>query len=890
MHTERLTAALESRYRIERQLGAGGMATVYLAADLKHDRKVALKVLKPELAAVLGAERFVVEIKTTAALSHPHILPLFDSGEAGGFLYYVMPYIEGETIRDRLNRDTQLGVDEAVRITIEVADALDYAHRHGVIHRDIKPENILLHDGRPMVMDFGIALAVSAAAGGRMTETGLSLGTPHYMSPEQATADKDITARSDIYSLASVLYEMLTGNPPHTGSSAQQIIMKIIAEPVQPVTALRKSAPAHVAAALATALEKLPADRFATAQDFATALANPLYATRASPALTGDSQLGARGRRLTVALSAALAVVSALALWLSTRPGAAPSPSSRYALALPTATSLITNFGSTMAVSADGSVLVFAGADTSGVQRLWVKRAGEVDAAPVAGTDDGFSPFLSPDGTELGFFRVGSQRLMVVALDGGRPRTVTGSPLGVSGGYWATDGYIYFDADSAGIERIRPDGSGRESAAALDSASQVTGYAWPEVLPGNRVLVARRRHENDQPDDFEIVAIPIGGGPVVTLDKGVAARHLDGHLLVVRADGVIVARRLTDGGLGLDTARTILATGARVRHETFGAGDVATDRHGSLYYVNATASGGSGLRPTWLASGGGPSPADSAGPLSADVNTFLPAPGLRRAAIIDPTGLWVREFPSGVMSPIEIPVSQIRAVGWSPAGDSILVSVQRERGTEILRVRADGLGDYNVIARDTGTIIGEISVSPDRRWLIAERRADSGAPNQLVVLERQRDSIFRELLPGQGGAGPVLSPDGRWLAYFSLRSGNPDVYVRPFPDVSGAIWRISTDGGEWPVWSPDGDRIYYLRRAGEDVLFSVDVASSPAFRPSPPRAILRQQDLTEIEIVPGWGVAPGGERLLVLSRLARYSRPQLVRVENATRELARNPR
>src|SRR5512145_2138165 len=257
--------ALTDRYRIERELGAGGMATVYLAEDLKHDRKVAIKVLKPELAAVLGAERFVQEIKTTAALSHPHILPLFDSGTADAFLFYVMPFIEGETIRNRLNRETQLGIDDAVRIAREVADALDYAHRHGVIHRDIKPENILLHDGRAMVMDFGIALAVSAAAGGRMTETGLSLGTPHYMSPEQATAEKEISGRSDVYSLASVLYEMLTGNPPHTGGSAQQIIMKIIAEPVETVTRYRKSVPPNVAAALDQALEKLPADRFDSA-------------------------------------------------------------------------------------------------------------------------------------------------------------------------------------------------------------------------------------------------------------------------------------------------------------------------------------------------------------------------------------------------------------------------------------------------------------------------------------------------------------------------------------------------------------------------------------------------------------------------------------------------
>ncbi|KPK03572.1 MAG: hypothetical protein AMS20_10345, partial [Gemmatimonas sp. SG8_28] len=255
----RLATALADRYAIERQLGEGGMATVYLATDLKHDRQVALKVLKPELAAVLGADRFVQEIKTTASLQHPHILPLFDSGEADGFLYYVMPYIEGETLRDLLDREAQLGIDEAVKLTVEVADALHEAHRQGVIHRDIKPENILLHNGRPMVADFGIALAVSAAAGGRMTETGLSLGTPHYMSPEQATGEKNIAARSDVYSLASVLYEMLTGTPPHAGATAQQIIMRIVADEARPVAELRQSVPAHVAAAVTKGLQKLPA-------------------------------------------------------------------------------------------------------------------------------------------------------------------------------------------------------------------------------------------------------------------------------------------------------------------------------------------------------------------------------------------------------------------------------------------------------------------------------------------------------------------------------------------------------------------------------------------------------------------------------------------------------
>jgi hypothetical protein len=268
----RLTTALEDRYRVERQLGAGGMATVYLATDLKHDREVALKVLRPELGAVLGAERFLAEIKITARLDHPHILTLIDSGEASGFLYYVLPFVRGESLRDKLNREKQLGVDEALAITRQVAGALDYAHRMGVVHRDIKPENILLLEGEAMLADFGIALAVKEAGGNRLTETGLSLGTPQYMSPEQATGDRLLDARSDLYSLAAVLYEMLAGEPPVTGPSAQAMIAKLMTERPTHLRVVRPSVPEAVDAAVARALDKTPADRFASAGEFARAL------------------------------------------------------------------------------------------------------------------------------------------------------------------------------------------------------------------------------------------------------------------------------------------------------------------------------------------------------------------------------------------------------------------------------------------------------------------------------------------------------------------------------------------------------------------------------------------------------------------------------------------
>ena len=267
-----LHQALANRYRVERELGAGGMATVYLAEDLKHRRKVAIKVLRPELAAVIGADRFLREIETIAGLQHPHILGLIDSGEMDGTAYYVMPFVEGESLRDRLVREKQLPIADAIRIATEVAGALDYAHRHGVIHRDIKPENILLHDGAALVADFGIALAASKAGGERMTETGMSLGTPQYMSPEQAMGEREITARSDIYALGAMTYEMLAGEPPFTGPTAQAIVAKIVATEPEPLTALRKTVPPHVEDAVLTALEKIPADRFATASAFARAL------------------------------------------------------------------------------------------------------------------------------------------------------------------------------------------------------------------------------------------------------------------------------------------------------------------------------------------------------------------------------------------------------------------------------------------------------------------------------------------------------------------------------------------------------------------------------------------------------------------------------------------
>src|SRR5262245_28039877 len=263
---DELTSALAAHYRLEHELGRGGFATVFLAQDLRHDRPVALKVLHPEVAATLGSERFKQEIRLAARLQHPHILGVYDSGDADGHLWFTMPFVEGESLRQRLDRERQIGLDEALRITREAADALEYAHRHGVVHRDIKPENILLSDRHALVGDFGIARAIGSSG---LTQTGVTVGTPAYMSPEQASGG-EVDTRTDIYALGCVLYEMLVGEAPFSGPNTVAVLSRIMTETPRPVRATRPTTPVGVEAAVSRAMARVPADRFASAADFAT--------------------------------------------------------------------------------------------------------------------------------------------------------------------------------------------------------------------------------------------------------------------------------------------------------------------------------------------------------------------------------------------------------------------------------------------------------------------------------------------------------------------------------------------------------------------------------------------------------------------------------------------
>ena len=499
----RLATALADRYAIERELGQGGMATVYLARDLKHDRKVAIKVVRPELAAVIGADRFVREIRTIANLQHPHILGLIDSGEIDGTAYYVMPFVDGESLRDRLNREKQLPIPDAVRITTEVAGALDYAHRHGVIHRDIKPENILLHDGSALVADFGIALAASSA-GTRMTETGMSLGTPQYMSPEQAMGEREITAASDVYALGCVAYELLTGDPPFSGSTAQAIVARVVTERPRSLITQRHTIPANVEQAVLTALEKLPADRFATAGEFAAALGNRGYT---SPMTAVSPPTRSAHSRLRDPIFVGVCAAAAIALGgaaILARPRATPValPTIRYVLATTDSASPLASFPWPAAISPDGGTIVYAaippGASGSVLSnRLYYLRTDQLEPHPIPGTDGAAEPYFSPDGQWVGFETLGKEQK--VRLDGSAPITIADAGA-QNGSDWTANNEIILGewGPFAGLSHVSAAGGTPVALTHVDSAKGERNHAWPVSMPdgrycGFRDLVRRPR-------------------------------------------------------------------------------------------------------------------------------------------------------------------------------------------------------------------------------------------------------------------------------------------------------------------------------------------------------------------------------------------------------------
>jgi serine/threonine-protein kinase len=815
------------------------MATVYLAHDLRHDRKVALKVLRPELAAVVGGERFLSEIRTTANLQHPHILPLFDSGEADGFLYYVMPYVEGESLRDKLDRERQLPVDEAIRIASAVAGALDYAHRQEVIHRDIKPANILLHDGQPLVADFGIALAVSAAGGGRLTETGLSLGTPYYMSPEQATADRDPDARSDVYSLGCVLYEMLTGETPFPGSTAQAVLAKILtSDPIRP-TEHRKTIPVGVEAVVLKTLAKLPADRFGTAAELAGALADPSAALARSSDRAGAAPRSL-GRAERLVWSLAVATAAAVAFWPS---GGSDAPGriepARYNINLPAQAPMgfigaaaLGNGRRAFAVSADGRVLVYAGLE-EGVSRLYVRAIDSYETRVLPGTEGAYGPFFSPNAAWVGFF-VGNQ-LMKVRTEGGTPLYLAEAPNS-GGAAWGPDSRIVFGVGEGGALASVSDQGGEEPRPFVNDA------IWPHMLPEGRGVLFSSRFgfRVADPDGRNAQPLAVGGNYAVFAPPG--------FLVVARGSDLLAARFDLRS---LEVRSSLVPVTGGVRAEVFGQGQWDVTADGTLVY----ASGGD-VRAgplTWIDAEG-----DREGlSLPNRVRgTFEVSPDGRQLAVVEETTasshVWVYDIAAGRPQQLTVDHYNWGALSWMPGGDLLFHRLIEGRRAPYVTSTSTGGGARPLLPDHTDVSVQ--SISPDGR--LAAFLDDAGTIGVIDLETGERTDLPA---PGNTNWGTVVSPDARAAAYTSEHTGEYHIYVQPLPPT-GDIQQVSLVGGsEEPRWTADGRQLFY--RSGRR-LMHVEVQTEPELVVGVPE-VFYEGDFVNVG-GRSYDIAPDGSRALVI--------------------------
>jgi len=839
--TSRLAGALADRYAIERELGQGGMATVYLAKDLKHGRAVAIKVLRDDLAAALGADRFLREIAITAQLDHPHILPLFDSGTGtptdGGapFLYYVMPYIEGESLRDRLDREKQLPLDEALQVAREVADALSYAHSRGVVHRDVKPENILLSGGHARVADFGIARAVSAAGGQALTQTGMAIGTPQYMSPEQAAGEKDLDGRADLYALGCVLYEMLAGQPPFTGPTVESVVHQHLAAPAPPVTQFRPAVPADVAGILQRALAKNPADRFNPVAQFSDALARPVVSGMQAAVATP-----ARPRWLVPTLVAAASVIIALGLVVARGRGAEglTAGASRQLTLAP-------GLEVDPAISPDGEMVAYAAGPFTAMQ-IFVRRLS--GGRTIQLTDDSTRthrwPRWSADGSLIAFQSAGG--IFVVPALGGSPRPLLPVDSDTILGFdWSPDGRrIVVAVGWGGVLRIAElDGGklvdlpgthdasmpawspdGRRVAYVVGNQLQVfdnglfgneaRSSIWVTKVDGGvPVLVSDSVHANLSPvwtpggrsllwvsdrdgtDDIQEVALRASGAPageVRRLTTGLGVQEIS-----VSADGAKLAYtvfRASSNIWAFDLPRTGILAADRGRELTRGSQIVedvgvspdgrwvafASDRGGSQNIWRVPASGG---EPIPVTTGPGRNMDPEYSPDGTRIAFHSMRSGNRDLYTITPDG--------GDERPLLVRPEEDGDATWSPDGRSIAFFTfgGAFRSPVISVVRLDGE------RAGTPRVLGP---GVSQRWSPDGRDVAITAPDGLRVMPSD-SGASNLLVPTRNLVVLEWSADGRWI-YFTDHD-RTRAYLRAVPRAGGPIRTLIVfdDPERWPA-------------------------------------------------------------------------------------------
>ena len=868
----RLQTSLSDRYRLVRELGQGGMATVYLAEDLKHGRKVAIKVLHPELSAVLGSERFLAEIKVTANLQHPHILGLIDSGEADGLLYYVMPYVAGESLRARLSRDKQLPVDEALRLAREVASALDYAHRQGVVHRDIKPENTLLNDGSALVADFGIALAVEEAGGHRMTQTGMSLGTPAYMSPEQAMGERKIGPRSDVYALGAMTYEMLAGEPPFTGPNSQAIVAKVLTEQPPPLRTKRPSVPAGAEAAILTALQKLPADRWGSAKEFSEALAGT--AAHHTPITATIPLATARTRSPSTWGSAipwlgwvAAGLACAVAAWALLRPRPELPPSRLAILAPGIGGSGASSSQRHLTFEPDGQTLVYAIVSTHGVLHL-VRQPLDAEApTPIPGAVQLSSPLVSPDGKSVVATQGVRSQLLRLPLDGGSPELLVRSLLTSDDAGWGPDGSFWVSDPVTG--RI-----GHVVGDSLVPIAAKGQHRIQQVLADGRTALTVRARVGNATGAVLLVDLRDGSETAIFDTPVVEARITRGYLLVVTPGGNLQAAPLDRSGRRVVGSAVTVATNVAVTGTAVAQFAVAPN--GNVAYIPE--------EPYSLVF------VDRAGSsrlATAERRNFhhpMFSPDGRRLSLdfssIEGRNVWILGLEEGSLTRASFDRDGHDAT-WTPDGRFItyITPISRSDGVTLVLLRKRPAS-----AEPPDTLLASRLLSYTGVWLrdgsgllttVTGLGRGAGATDSAGAASRTDAAIVRNA--GKGPIEPVVaspfaewyvgvSPDGRWISFVSDQSGRDEVYVRDLAGEQDQVL-VSLEGGTEPVWSPDGRELFYREtRQGDPHLVAAGIRTNPTLAVTWRKRLFAVSDIVGTNPHANYDVSPDGKTFVMVRR------------------------
>jgi eukaryotic-like serine/threonine-protein kinase len=851
-------------YEILAPLGAGGMGEVYRARDTRLDRTVAIKILPAQFSSdPVRKQRFEREAKTVSSLNHPHICVLHDIGSQDGIDYLVMECVEGETLTKRLEKGA-LPLDQVLKYGMQIADALDKAHRSGVIHRDLKPGNIMLTPAGAKLLDFGLAkpaalltsvatLTAAVTQSSPMTEQGAIVGTFQYMSPEQIEG-KELDGRSDIFSLGAVLYEMLTGQRAFPGKSQLSVASAILEKEPAPICTIRPLTPLALDHAIRRCLAKDPDERWQTARDLALELKwNAQGDSQVTSVSTGASRGisgGWRGALLWGVVSLILAAITGLVMWnLKPFP---PRPLSRTVITLPPGQRLAALDQPAVAVSPDGNHIAYI-AVQGGTHQLYLRAMDSLEARPIPGTEGASEPFFSPDGQWLGFFA--GQKLKKVSLSGGVAQTLgdVALPRGVS---WSSQGVIAFSPAWASVLQQVSDAGGAPQPLTHLETGEVS-HRWPEFLPGGKAVLFVASTSSFNWTNSQVAILSIGTGGRQNLIQGGTQPHYasSGHLVYAQGSALMAVPfdpiRLAVKGAAVPVVENVL------QGPTTGAVQYSISATGSLVYVQGGAQADQ-RRLVWVARNGAEQPV--AAPVRAYLFPRISPDGRRVAVGITEheTQLWLYDLSREALTRFTFEgIVNLNAV-WTPDGKRITFQSTKKGPPNIYWQRADGSGGLERLTTSQNSNV-PMSWSPDGQQL-AFIEVNPSTQRDIWVL-RMGDPKARPFLQTPFDESACrFSPDGHWLAYISNESGRYEVYVQPYPGPGGK-WQISTEGGTEPVWNTNGRELFY--RSG-DKMMAADISTQPSFAAGKPRVLFEGRYELSPATSPNYDVSRDGQRFLML--------------------------